>query len=201
MTYEEKAKWITRVFVLSVLAAIVAVVFGPSDNPFSARKNANADATRSTDRTKPKDYEIKHFDIAGSLKQGQISDLLAEASKKRGSQVLGIVHCHIPGNADSEELADILNIVAAKYGDQVMVFRVNIIACPEFAQAAQVTKPPEVLMLVDTTWAFRFQGLWPRPQIERKVDELIHGLRRVGKDWRPNVPGMQPASGTARARP
>ena len=201
MTYEEKAKWIIRVFVLSMLVAVIAVVFGPSANQSTARMNPTAKTTPDPNSTKAKNREIICFDLPGSLKQGQLCELLAQASKKHGSQVLGIVHCHVPGNPESEQLADILKIVAAKYGPQVLVIRVNIINCPEFAQATQVTKPPEVLMLVGTAWAFRFQGLWPRPQIERKVDELIHGLRRVGKDWRPAVPGMQPASGAAPAPP
>lgn len=77
----------------------------------------------------------------------------------------------------------------------------NIQNFPEFAKAQQVNKPPEVLMLVDNVVVFKIQGLWPRLQIERKVDELIHGLRKVGKDWRPKVPGMQPVSGGAPSSP
>jgi len=135
------------------------------------------------------------------MKDGRIAELIAEASKKHGSRVLGIVHCHIPGNMDSEQTADILNLVANKYGSQVLVIRVNILNFPEFVKAQKITRPPEVLMLVDNMMAFKIQGLWPRPQIERKVDELIHGLRKVGKDWRPKVKGMQPASGGAPSSP
>jgi thioredoxin-like negative regulator of GroEL len=142
-----------------------------------------------------------NFDQPGSMKDGQIADLIAEASKKHGSKVLGIVHCHIPENPDSEQTADILKLVAHKYGPQVLVVRVNILNFPEFAKTQHVTKPPEVLMLVDNMVAFKIQGLWPRFQIERKVDELIHGLRKVGKDWRPKVKGMQPVGGGAPSSP
>jgi hypothetical protein len=40
---------------------------------------------------------------------------------------------------------------------------------------------------------FEFQGLWSQSQVERKIDEILGGLKRVGADWRPPVPGMQPA--------
>lgn len=198
MTYEEKAKWIGRVFLLCLIAAIIAIVFAPASGKSSARKNAGANSPQDAP---PQKIEVVQLDQPGSLKPDQIAELLAKAAKNRGGPVLGIVHCHVPGNPESEQLADILNLVAAKYGSQVLVIRVNIIACPEFAKSEQVTKPPEVLMLVGTVRTFRFQGLWPRPQIERKVDELLHGLRRVGKGWLPEVRGMQPATGAAPARP
>jgi thioredoxin-like negative regulator of GroEL len=136
-----------------------------------------------------------HFNPLGGFKDGQIAAILHEASKKRGSLVVGIVHCHVPGNPESEQLADSLNGLAKKYGSQVQVIRVDIVAFPAFAKVENVTKPPKVVMIVGTARVFEFQGLWPRPQIERKVDEILHGLERVGKDWRPEVKGMQRASG------
>ena len=40
----------------------------------------------------------------------------------------------------------------------------------------------------------RFKASGPRIKIERKVEEILRGLKRVGKDWRPEVKGMQPMS-------
>ena len=40
-----------------------------------------------------------------------------------------------------------------------------------------------------------FQGPWTQAQVEFKVEEILRRLRRVGKDWRPPVPGMNPAGG------
>ena len=34
-------------------------------------------------------------------------------------------------------------------------------------------------------------GQRPREKVELKVDEILNGLKRVGKDWRPPVPGMK----------
>lgn len=201
MTYEEKAKWIIRIFFLTVFMLIIAFVFAPSKKGDGATKDRGTPPPQITEEPKEPDVTIVNFDQSGSMKDGQIADLIAAASKKHGSRVLGIVHCHIPGNPDSEQIADILNQVAKKYGSQVLVIRVNILNFPEFVKAQQVTKPPEVLMLVDNMVAFKIQGLWPRPQIERKVDELIHGLRKVGKDWLPKVKGMQPAGGGSPSSP
>jgi hypothetical protein len=46
---------------------------------------------------------------------------------------------------------------------------------------------------------FEFSGLWDYPAIERKVEEVLRGLERVGKDWLPDVKGMQ--RGAAPPRP
>jgi hypothetical protein len=46
---------------------------------------------------------------------------------------------------------------------------------------------------------YEFQGLWAYPKIEFKVEEILRGLKRVGKDWLPEVKGMQPASGLTRS--
>jgi hypothetical protein len=43
--------------------------------------------------------------------------------------------------------------------------------------------------------------LWPHDKIERKVEEILRGLKRMGKDWRPQVKGMQPVSAPAKHTP
>ena len=109
---------------------------------------------------------------------------------------LEIIHYHLPANPESEQIADILGKVGKKYGAQVLVTRVDIAANPAAAAAEKVTKPPKVVMMAGTVRACKFQGLWTQTQIERKVEEILRGLKRVGKDWRPDVKGMQPATET-----
>lgn len=203
MTHEQKAKWILRISLVAVFVGIVAYVFAPKQ-PAKPAKEKNAQTQQvNQSQSGGGEFKMVDFNQSGSLKDmkitkgSQIDNLIEEASKKHGSKVLGIVHCHTPGNADSEQTAEILDQVGRKYGSQVLLIRVNIVMFPEFAKAQHVTKTPEVLLLVDNAVAFRIEGLWPRLQIERKVDELIHGLRKVGKDWRPPVPGMQPVGGGA----
>lgn len=196
MTHEEKAKWIGRAFILFVAAVIIAIVFAPSRGKSGAKAKAKpntpkATATATAEETGSK---VTHFNAPGSLQDGQIPKILEEASKKRGSVVVGIIHCHVPGNPESEQIADSLNRVAKKYGNQVRVIRVDIVANPEFAKAEKVTQPPKVVMMAGAERACKFQGVWTQTQIEFKVEEILRGLKRVGKDWLPEVKGMTPAS-------
>jgi hypothetical protein len=192
MTKEQITKWVGRIFILLLAVTIVVMVFGPDGKKALARHKVSASQAAITKGET--NSKVVHFNPLDGFKDGQIAAILDEASKKRGSLVVGIVHCHVPGNPESEQLADSLNAVAKKYGSQVRVIRVDIVAFPAFAKAENVTNPPKVVMIVGPARVFEFQGLWPRPQIERKVDEILHGLERVGKDWRPEVKGMQRAS-------
>lgn len=112
-----------------------------------------------------------------------------------------IIHFHLPNNPESEQIADYLNRVETKYDGQVLVTRVDVNADPERAKAEKVTKPPKVVMMAGSLRACKFQGLWTQAQIERKVEEILRGLKRMGKDWRPDVQGMQPATQTSPALP
>ena len=114
---------------------------------------------------------------------------------------LEIIHFHLPGNPESEQIADSLNKIEEKYGGQVLVTRVDINAEPELAKAEKVTKPPKVVMMAGTIRASKFQGVWTQAQIERKVEEILRGLKRMGKDWRPDVQGMQPSTQAAPTAP
>ena len=114
---------------------------------------------------------------------------------------LEIIHFHLPGNSESEQIADSLNKIEEKYGGQVLVTRVDINADPERAKAEKVTKPPKVVMMAGTIRASKFQGVWTQAQIERKVEEILRGLKRMGKDWRPDVQGMQPSTQAAPTAP
>lgn len=111
---------------------------------------------------------------------------------KSAESGLAIVHHHLPGDPASEQLADILNKVQEKYGKLVIVSRVDSKLHPEISKAQGVTKPPHVIMISGEEKVFEFQGLWSQAQVERKVDEILRGLKRMPKDWRPSVPGMRP---------
>lgn len=117
----------------------------------------------------------------------------AVATQEEAKHDLEIIHFHLPQNPESEQIADSLNKIAEKYGEQILVTRVDINAEPERAKAEKVTKPPKVVMMAGTVRACKFQGVWTYGQIERKVEEILRGLKRVGKDWRPDVAGMENA--------
>lgn len=103
-----------------------------------------------------------------------------------------IVLHHLPGDPASEQMAEILTGVQAKYGEQVIVSLVDFKLHPEASKAQGVTKPPHVMIISGTEKVFDFQGPWSKAKVEFKVDEILRGLKRVGKDWRPPVPGMTP---------
>lgn len=108
---------------------------------------------------------------------------------------LEINNYHLPGDANCEKLADILNKVQKKYGRLVVVKRIDVKAHPELAVAQGVKKVPYVIIVASKQKVFEFEGQWSQEQVERKVEEILRGLKRVGKDWRPTVAGMKPAAG------
>lgn len=105
---------------------------------------------------------------------------------------VAIIHCHLPGDPASEQLADTFNQIQKKYGKLVTVTRVGFATQPKDWQAQKGVTLPYVMMIAGTENVFQFQGLWSYAKVEKKVEEVIFGLRRVGKDWRPAVPGMKP---------
>ncbi len=106
-----------------------------------------------------------------------------------------IVLHRLPGESASEQMAEILNRVQTKYGKQVIVSQVDSKLHPEVSKAQGVTKPPHVVIISGKEKVFDFQGPWTQAQVEYKVDQILRGLKSVGKDWRPPVPGMTPAGG------
>ena len=104
-----------------------------------------------------------------------------------------IVHHHQPGDKPSEQLAETLGKVQKKYGKLVIIQQLDFRKNPRTAKAQGVTKPPHVVIIARDQKVFDFHGLWTQQKIEQKVDEILRGLRRMTKDWRPEVPGMKPA--------
>ena len=117
------------------------------------------------------------------------------------NHALEIILFHVPKDPECEQMSEILKKVEIKYNGQVLVTRVDINADPERAKVEKVTKPPKVVMMAGTIRASKFQGLWTQAQVERKVEEILRGLKRVGKDWRPDVQGMKPSDQAAPAGP
>ena len=106
---------------------------------------------------------------------------------------LALILFHQPGQPASDQLAAILDKVQVKYGTQVIVTKVDIQKQPQAAKEQGVTTPPHVIIIARNERVFDFQGLWTQQQVEFKVEEILRGLKRMTKDWRPPVPGMQPA--------
>lgn len=114
---------------------------------------------------------------------------------------LEIYHYHEPGKPESEEIATSLDKIGTKYARYVHVNRIDITRQPELAKAEKVTHAPTVVMIAGDVRACQFQGVWTFPKIEHKIEEILRGLKRMSKDWLPQVKGMQRASGPATQTP
>ncbi len=110
------------------------------------------------------------------------------------SDALRIAHYHLPDDPASEQIAEVLNKVQKKYDKLVLVSRIDVSKQPELAKAQGVKKPPHVIFSTVEKKVYEFQGIANQSQVERKVEEILRGLKRIDKDWRPPVPGMQPAA-------
>ena len=106
---------------------------------------------------------------------------------------LQITDYQVPGDPNCEKMAEILNKVQKKYDRLVHVTLIDVKAHPEQAKADGVTKAPHVTFSADKNKVFEFEGVWNQEQVERKVEEILRGLKRVDKNWRPTVSGMKPA--------
>lgn len=202
MTSEKKAALVRYAIILLLVIGIPAIVFAPrKEKPKEKDHKTAAEVIKTTTEAEGGAVEITNFNDSSKLKDGQITEIIAEAAKKRGGIVVGIIHCHVPGNPASEQMADILNNISRRYGDQVKVIRVDIIAHPEFAKVEKVASPPKIVLTAGIKRESELQGLWPQKSVEQKVDEILRGLKRVGKDWLPEVKGMQPAGKPAKPTP
>ncbi len=176
MQNEQNTKWIGRIAVLVLTLGVVVWAWM---------------------RPKPKEGEgmaapekVRH--LIGLSPERHPEDDSPEGVSARLKDVLEIVLHHQPGNAESERLLESLGKVRVKYEKQVKLTRVDEVAKPPAeGTAKEVAKPPSVVMKVAGRQVFAFEGVWPLPRIERKVEEILAGLKRCGKDWRPEVKGMQ----------
>ena len=117
-----------------------------------------------------------------------------EEKKDLKNYAMEILHFHQPGNPESEQIAKSLDEVGRKFEKQVLVTRIDVTKEPERAKEEKVTKPPKVVMMAGQERACKFQGVWTEQQIELKVEQILSGLKTAGKDWRPEVQGMQKAT-------
>lgn len=183
MEKERNYKWVGWLFNLLLAAVIVILVLKYNLKPPPKRTLAGDNSGNLEN--------LEHY------KDGELTDLLGSLeaiSKKRGRRVLGILHCHAPGNLESEQIATHLNRVAKNFGPQVQIYRADIVASPDLARSENITQPPKVIMFIGNERVYSFQGLLPFPQINDKVQELLLRIARMDKNWRPEVKGMQRVS-------
>ena len=109
--------------------------------------------------------------------------------------VVELIHFHQPGHPESEPVAISLNRIAGKYDKEVFVTRIDLTKDPGAGKDHEVSKASHVVFMARNRKVFEFSGLWDYPKIEQKLDEVLRGLNRVGRDWLPEVKGMQRSTG------
>jgi thioredoxin-like negative regulator of GroEL len=196
---ETKAAWIRRIVMTVLALGIFAAVWLRDDaGPESEKAAAKTASETPGESGKGKDphAEVLHLQPLQNTTPAALQEELDETARKLGKQmpVVKILHFHHPANPDSELIADYLNTVAVKYNIQVLVVRLDISTHAELAAAEKVTAHPKVLIIAGDRRTCEFEGARPKEWIYKRVDEALWGLRRVGKDWRPEVKGMTRSS-------
>ena len=194
MTQEHKVTILKGIVLMAIFATVVTGAWFASMSGGATPnrpKPAADDAPSNIPAIEEEPLDIIHFHIANDAESLKLSDILKSIVSPANG--VAIVHFHLPGDPASEQLADILNIVRKKHGRRVQVVRISFEGHPVGLKTVGVSKLPHIMMIVGTRKVFEFQGLWTLQRVDKKVVEILHGLlKRVGKEWRPDVPGMSP---------
>jgi len=195
MTHE-RAAWIKRIFVIGVAVAIIAIVssnFEWTDNPKPPEivENKTQKGAQSAAGQASNPQGAGSPMSGASMGKGESPLSVTHQGPAKPVEPLLIYHHHLPGEPSSEALADVFNHIKAKYAKRVTVTRVDIRKQAEFSKGQGVTKAPHVVMFNGTEKVFDFPGFWSQERVDQKVEEILAGLQRVGKEWRPPVPGMK----------
>jgi hypothetical protein len=124
-----------------------------------------------------------------------------EATPKNIDQIRNQKNCivvlqaHRKGNEDSERTLNILReLKEERYGDVVKMARFDVEKYPEIA-AREGVKPetaPQLSFYANGQRIGEYRGPWQKKPVQLKIDAILHGyMQRIGKEWRPPVPGMK----------
>lgn len=110
-----------------------------------------------------------------------------------------VLQAHKRGKPESEKLAQILHdLDEERYGDEVKMARFDVDRYPGIAQEEGVSSQtaPQLSFYIEGQRVGDYRGPWEQEPVQRKIDEVLRGyMQRIGKNWRPPVPGMAPDRG------
>jgi|GEM_PF-3422540 len=191
MTHHQRARLVKYVFWLGLLGGLGFAAWNVSRSSEKVQEEV-------VDEKPVVPVEIKGKGNANlRIANGLARKRLAEVLKTLVSPDFGIavVHCHLPGDPESDQLVEVFNRVQKKYGQVITISRVEFKSQPENEPGQEFLKLPLVKMIVGKEQVFQFQGFWNQAKVEHQMDLILFGLKGVKKDWRPAVPGMTPAGG------
>lgn len=171
MTPQQKGNWILRLitFALVLGAAAAGLFFAMPQGWWQKIKNP-----------KPANLQVTKENIT-----------TVQASPGQ----LTITNMMVDGCADSEELQQLLEqLKIEKYGDQIVIVELDATKQPELAEEQGVDLENFAGHLdfhADGTKLGDLIGHSDRETVEPTIDRMLAGmLRRIDKDWLPQVPGM-----------
>jgi hypothetical protein len=103
-----------------------------------------------------------------------------------------IVFHFSPDEVESTQMGEVYDSFQKKYESRVIISRVNSKLNPEISKEQGVTKPPHAIIIAGTEKVHEFLGLQHKAAVHQKLEEILRGLERMTKDWRPKVKGMTP---------
>ena len=192
---ERQAVWTRRIVMTVLFAGGLSALWLYDGGGGKGGKTPKAEKADGDGGGKDPQAQVLHLEPTRDLTITALQEQLDETARALGKQmpVVKILHFHLPGNADSELVADHLNTVAVKYNIQVLVVRLDVSFHAGLAALEKVANRPKTLIYADARRTCEFEGAQTLDWIYKRVDEALWGLRRVGKDWRPEVKGMSRA--------
>jgi hypothetical protein len=159
--------------------------------PFQGREEAPQEKTVVPLEVKGKGKTKQR--IANGLARKKLKEILRTlVSPDLG---IAVVHCHLPGDAESDQLLEVFNRIQKKYGAVIEISRVEFASQPEDEPGEPPLRLPLVQMIVGKEQVFQFQGFWNQIKVERQIDLILFGLKGAKKNWCPAVSGMTPTGG------
>lgn len=131
---------------------------------------------------------------AGSHGGSGTSDALPEFQAKGSHQELRsvqIIHLHLPDDAGSRELSESLAAIRMSWPDHITISTIPVASKPQILTEWRVSKAPSVVFQTEGQRLYTLEEVWPKDRLAKKIEQLIHGLVGVDKNWRPEIKGME----------
>jgi hypothetical protein len=145
------------------------------------------------------------FGLPGFGRDAEDDGLVAKADPanidalRNQSGCVVVLQAHQVGNADSKALQKILReLKQERYGNEVRMAEFDVKKYPEIAaqEGVEAGGEPQLSFYIEGQRVGEYRGPWTKPPVQRKIDEILRGyMQRIGRNWRPPVPGMVPEHG------
>lgn len=106
---------------------------------------------------------------------------------------LQIVLYHRPGKPESDSIAGKVAELGKTYDQVVLVTTIDTKKDPIRTRLDGVKQTPMLYLMKGEEKLNEYSGEIDGEEVEDRIDQLLHGINKVGADWKPVVPGMTPA--------